>query len=918
MKKPSSLDQLRAQQTKIGADRATQAAEKQLEDLKRLMVRDSRNASTPDNMPAVGQQEYTRTVVNDTLSSVMDAVNISQVLPDIELISQIVISQILSPKDMITVSLMYTAGSTKLGDLNASLVRIVKDYLEDDYKIKDRCPEIIRRALFETGSYPISVIPRTTIDQVITNAERLSRESYDRILKDNNNVKMLGILNKDRKQGWAQESSGPLVNDQSVGAPAWRISVHDNPDVFKLKSLLDKRRSDLIMEAYGQNSSPQLSVEDKGQTKDKMREKVRRASLYNSRSYTQNTVLDLTNIETKTQAADDDGSPLVIVWPSESVVTVHPPGDPTKPIGYFVACDQYGAPVRATDYQDFYHQFNRNMNQTPDQGSNILSRMGQTFQGTYTLKNEQHTIDAMLPIFSKVIENELIDRLSSGVLMGDNALSCPEEFHRLMFMRACQEMRTQLIFVPDTLMTYFAFDYNKYGIGISLLEKTKTVASFRALIGVSNILGSIKNSTNYRKLHVDLNPNDADPRKTITQVVDQFARQTQQGFPYGVINPLDLADYITRFGTQVSWSGHPRLGESNISVENIAGSMVDVNTDLEDRWFKMHCWGLGCPPELVDASTSVDYAAQVHQSSLMFVKRGILFQQTFCTQLTDHARKYCSMSGELMKKLKEEIRTQRDKLNAAGIGKSNSEEEIALHFINNLEITLPQPDFSLLQQQMDQFQAYGTAVDSTIDSLMSTDILGSDFKTQMSKLGESVDNMSKILKAYFKRKWLQDRGIMSEIFDLLHGGDDNESIKQFASLNASQTDDIRSLILEHIAANIQANKRSDALITKVDELAGGGDSSGSGGGTADFSGGSSGGSGDDNGDDGGFADFSGGGGEDKGESKEVNEAEDAFAAFDKATGGGDDKGDEDKGGGDKPADDKGGDNKDDAFAGFGE
>lgn len=908
MKKLSSLDQLRAKTARLGQDRASDAAAQKIEDLRRLMVRDSRTISTPDNMPAQGQMEYAKSVVGDTIASVTDASNIGQVLPDIELIAQIVISQILSPKDMVTISLMYEAGSTKLGDLNSSLIRVVKDYLENDYKIKDRCPEILRRTLFETGSYPISVIPRSTIDQVITNARQLSREDYTQILGERGNLPRLGILSTHRSQGFSKESVNANVPDPTLGPSQWKIEVHDNPDVFKLKHLMDKRRTDLIMEAYGHSREVSLSVEATGETKDEVRQKIRRASLYQTRSYSQNTVLDLTNVDNKGHAADEDGSPLVIDWPSESVITVHPPGDPRKPIGFFVACDQYGSPIRASGHQDFYHQFSRNMNQTQEQGSNILSRMAQTFQGSYALSDQNGNADAMLPIFAKVIENELIDRLSGGVVQGDNELSCSEEFHRLMFMRACQEMRTQLIFVPDTLMTYFAFDYSEKGIGISLLEKTKTVASFRALIGVSNILGAIKNSTNYRKIHVDLNPNDADPRKTITQVVDQFARQTQQGFPYGVINPLDLADYITRFGTQVSWSGHPRLGESNITVENLAGNMVEVNTDLEDRWFKMHCWGLGCPPELVDASTSVDYAAQVHQSNMMFVKRGILFQSIFAPQLTDHIRKYCSLSGELMKRLKKEIKTHREKLNSLGVGKNNTEEQIALHFINNLEITLPQPDFSMLQQQMEQFGAYSTAVDSTIDSIMSSDILGTDFKTQMSKLGESVDNMSKILKAYFKRKWLQDRGIMSEIFDLLHGGDDGESIKQFASYNASQTDDIRSIILEHIAANLEANKRSDQLVTKIDELGGGGDSGDSGGGTADFSGGggdSSSGDGDDaSSDDDGF-----GGGED---TKDVSEAEDAFAAFDEASGG-DDK----KEGEDKPAsDDKKDEGGDDAFSGF--
>lgn len=888
MTKPNTLEQLRAQKEKADQSRTDESALREIEKMKSMMVRDSRTISTPDNMPAQGQIQYTRKVVNETTASVVDASNIRSVLPDIELITQIVISQILSPKDMVTVSLLYKAGSAKLGDVNASLVKIVKDYLEDDYKIKDRCPEILRRALFETGSYPISVIPRTTIDQVINNAGRMSREDYSRYMDDKQRARPLGILGNRTRSSFANESNAVINDSQQIGSKDWNISISDNPDVFKIKHLVDKRRNDLIMEAYDLNRS-ELSVENKDATKQVIRDKMQRASLYNNRAYNLNTVLDLTNIETKTHAADDEGSPLVIVWPSESVVTVHPPGDVNTPIGYFVACDQYGSPIKAVGVQDYYHQFNRNINQQADQGGNILNRMAQTMQGSYTI-HDKASIDEMLPIFSKVIENELIDRLSSGVVGANAVLSYPEEFYRLMFMRACQEMQTQLIFIPENLMTYFAFDYNQHGIGISLLEKTKTIASFRALIEVSNILTAVKNSTNYRKLHVDLNPNTADPQKDIETAINEFARQTQMGFPLGVLNPLDLSDYIARYGVQVSWSGHPRMPESNISVENLSGSIADINTELSENLFKQHCWGLGCPPELVDSSTGVDYAAQIHQSNLMFVKRGIVLQQTFASHLTDHIQKYCSLSGELMIKLKKCINENRDKLSESGIKESNTDEAIALHFINNLSISLPQPDFSMLNSQIEQFNSYGSAIDQTIDVILNSSYMGEDFKTQLGKLGGSVDNMANSLKAHFKRVWLQDRGILSEVFSLLSDNDNGTLMKQFVTSNASHADDVRNMILAHISEMIKANKRTDSLLDKVEALGstdGSSSSSSSDSGSTDFNAG-----GDSDSTDFGSAE----------DSKAVGEAEDAFAAFDKASGG-DDK--SDGGGGD-----------DDAFASF--
>ena len=36
--------------------------------------------------------------------------------------------------------------------------------------------------------------------------------------------------------------------------------------------------------------------------------------------------------------------------------------------------------------------------------------------------------------------------------------------------------------VPANLMTYFAFDYNDYGVGISLFDATKDIGTQRALL----------------------------------------------------------------------------------------------------------------------------------------------------------------------------------------------------------------------------------------------------------------------------------------------------------------------------------------------------------------------------------------------------------------------------------------------------
>ena len=102
------------------------------------------------------------------MGRVEDNENIFKLFPDIELAAQIVISSILSPKDMVNSELIYRTKSSNLPpQLVAKMVDVVKESLEIEYSLKDELNEILRRSLFQTGSFIKAVLPEAAVDQVI-------------------------------------------------------------------------------------------------------------------------------------------------------------------------------------------------------------------------------------------------------------------------------------------------------------------------------------------------------------------------------------------------------------------------------------------------------------------------------------------------------------------------------------------------------------------------------------------------------------------------------------------------------------------------------------------------------------------------------------------------------------------------------
>ena len=125
-----------------------------------------------------------------------DAENVNELFPDMELSAQILISSILSPKDMAKTELNFIApGNLRSTEISASLLAVVKEFFETDYKIEPLLPKILRQALFETGSYPMIVIPESSVDALINGSSKVTLEGISELTsKDQSTFKSIGIL----------------------------------------------------------------------------------------------------------------------------------------------------------------------------------------------------------------------------------------------------------------------------------------------------------------------------------------------------------------------------------------------------------------------------------------------------------------------------------------------------------------------------------------------------------------------------------------------------------------------------------------------------------------------------------------------------------------------------------------------------
>lgn len=828
-----------------------------------------------------------RTISDHKAQDISDAQTVMQVLPEMELAAQILISSILAPKDMMTTELTYSLpeGLMEPGVSQAMIAR-VKKHFEQVYKIKTKLHQMLRDMLFETGSYAAAVIPENSIDEAINGPMRVTMESLSDSFTTDGQARFIGLLGPVARARPVAESNTTrlsLESFQNIAPPDARegkitfegqfssihqrgvedsyISVTDNFNVLKVPRINHRLREEAITSKFGsatlESISPGARINDRQMS----------ALMYKDRSFTFKPISSLKTQEELARHAV--GNPLILHLPSESVIPVFVPGTVEQQVGFFVLLDADGNPVKKPADANHYLEFSNRLNSGGSFPSAMLNKVKGQMSG-FNLSSPQH-LDYTARIYGNMVEQDLLARLRNGVYGNGVALAKTDEVYRIMLARALAKQHTQLLFIPIELMTYFALRFDERGVGKSMLDDMKIINSLRAMLTFGNVMASLKNSIGRTEVKLKLDEADPDPKKTIEMSIHEFVRSRQQAFPLGMNSPTDLVDYLQRSAYEFTHEGHPGLPDVNIDVSQKADSYVKVDEQLDENLRKRSLMAIGLSPQIVDNGFNADFATSVVAQNLLLAKRVSQIQEQFEPLLNDHLHKAAMNSQELMDDLREileeniaKIKVDKDdrekvKKDAAHQGaQGNGETEKNLmvmshlrEFITSFEVALPRPNTVTLENQFDALKKYIEALDVALEAYISGDLFTQDFGGTAATYADTV---KKIVRAYFIRSWMSENGMLSELSQLTTQDSEGKPMLNFMEMQEAHLDGLTKSIGELVKhAHKQAEKEDKKL-----EAAGVQAGSGGGGGSSSFGsgGGDSGGGGDDG--MGGLSDMSGG------------------------------------------------------------
>ena len=616
-----------------------------MDSVKKKMVRDPNAESKRDYSTEQYEIDVDRSAlentIHDTALSISEAKNQLDALPNLGLTKDVIISSVLSPNDMMSTELNYANDSDLFGDIEASLTTVIKDYFDDEYELPSLLSPWLETSLFIEGALALAVVPESSIDHAINTNLKITQESIRSEFDDNGNPLSMGNLRTPRYlkgnttrsrnttglslESFSVDADVTYINTVGKSENKWDIGVRvtDNPNVLKMPMINDKIRQDKLAEIYGNRG---FGVEN---FKSNMFKPDSSGELYPDRITNAKPIITLKtldDLEKKTL-----GHPVVFEFPTEAVIPVYSPSDPSEHVCYFLAVDENGNPIRMDQNHDQFRSMEQNFanGQNTNAASSLISTANA--MGMTDVKNvdEQGAV-AMANLYSRVIEQDLVQRMDSGGFHGrDLKLGKANELYKLMFVRALAQMNTQLVFIPKELMTYIAFDYKPNGVGRSLLDKTKILGSLRMVEVMTSAIANTKSSIDHRVINIEIDPEDPDPMKRVQQYLHEFQRATKAAFPMGVNSFADITDYLQRAGVQVKVSGHEGMPDMGMEVNNQRMDYNKPDDDYREKLDKDHIMAMGAPPESIRSAEDIQFATNIISGNVYFAKISMWRQKIF-------------------------------------------------------------------------------------------------------------------------------------------------------------------------------------------------------------------------------------------------------------------------------------------------
>ena len=810
------------------------------------LVKDSADVGNYSNYQKITSDQF-KNIVESTMDTISSNKAIISLFPDIEIAIQILVSSISSPNDFANAKLSYKNKSRVIPpDINIEYMKIVEDTMKELYDLENATDSILTELLFTSGATAYAIIPESIVNTVIDNGfvtkDTIGMEEFNnshqfelpKILGDGKvHVNKVSVSLEDRiateELTIDEDDLGISVTDD------WRQIMYPSVleeraerttgDIYKLSTSLEARRRKVdtsVKKPDKKESKANLNIDKligNPEAIDKLYSITDKPQFNKSKDYIE--FPSYSDID-----RDTIGNPLVVKLPPESIIPVHMKNDVSKHMGYFILLDNEGLPMSTKENwrKEVHNAYNLtdkvNMNGR-NQASDFVKRTSDTLHKS---TSAAPTIDNVGYIYGKLVDSVIKKKLATGKLTSLVTIGDESELYGTMLARKLKNQKTNIVFLPKDLVQYYAFRYRPNGTGETLLERVSVLSSIRSILLFARLIGQVKSSIPVTNIRGEIDERDTDPRKTREMIISATLNNRQNQLPLGINNVQDLAEWGKSIGYRFDIK-HKDLPNIDIQRSDESNDIHLPDTYLEESLEKRTLMSLSLPPKLVEDGFDSRFATSAIMNNKLFAKRSHKDQMRYNKLVSEHVKKLVLANGKLTKilrdkltkkvsKIRNDYKKEHPDVDIDRLDDDSFIEHVMRHFINRIEVTLPETVHHGDNNLKDAFEEYEKMVETALNVYFSNEAIGADTN---SELAEMVEKTKDGLKNVILRQWLDDNDYLPILSNALRTDDLGKPKEDLFERYGSHIEDVAEVLAPFIKSNnTRAKKLSKKLVDSGD------------------------------------------------------------------------------------------------------
>lgn len=854
--------------------------------MRSLLVKDTTIRNEKDaeekTKPPIGKVKSLSDIISNNIQAATDLRTITHYIKRAE---QIWTTLLLKPNGDQKQLLIYDSENSdiKNGKLHELLLQQVENYFTTKYPIEETIPQIIKDVLFRTGSYVYFNMSHPALDHLINGMEVdadsvAGKESLtataNQVLTQHfvggnfNTALNVGYIRKERST-----AAGSFVGFESLYGsranrepeynlvdPALKWTFTDNPVVLKTSELANRLREDRLRNMSGmegiEKSIRNVFQRQKGKKKKTnnnnvgivsnktFQEEIK--SLYPDRNYDDNESISIR--KSKFYSGRNRGLGITYHWPSESCIPVNLNGEIGKPFGFILMTDpETGDPLKNTSDVKFYQRAKGagEVENKPKMGSmnEIVNHIRNVAQG----KECTEDMEWMVQFASATLEKELIEGFINGDLHKDVTVSLTEENKKLFLGRAMRDQGVRAIFVPAEYVTYIAVDYNKLGVGRSLVDEAKLHITRLAVLDTADALAQVENAISHTLMTIDLEKEDLDPRNVAAMIRDEYFANNPTLHDILGYNNVSIDSVLDRFKEQsltikVNPGDNPHIIAPQIESRQMEREpLKSIDRDTRENllnavagYFVLkRSW-------LEDTGEGNDFAVEALAEQELLRNQSTEFSRVFARGLTDFMRKHIRVNEPLINDLVDIIKDNKklymkpdqtgaleldEELKAKLEEDSNEDgeltdaemsviEAVLKDFMNTMFVVLPTPAITeALNKIEDKIEAVDKLVEFWVDIGGGTKMM----KRQAEKAGLEADDVVETVRAVLLNEAFERFNLPMPFESILRDGNAG-GILNIVSHVTDLDMNVHKFLTEWLKGNKKTKKLFDKLKEQVEKM----------------------------------------------------------------------------------------------------